>query len=285
MKPAHPKEFVWIHYFCILGLLFSLFTVMTGCTAPKPEMESRREFDYVPPVLPTPVPLVEEDTVQDEVTDSLDAEGEMKRKGFFARLFSGDDEEEDLSGSIQRVGDRLPPDAGNVAGEDEAQQPSENVYRIKTGDTITINLSGSGGLNEQIETVVDDEGAVKLRFIGAVQAEGLTTTDLEREIELEYIERQKIYRNLTARVIIPNSFYFIGGEVRQPGRFPIIGRVTLSQAIVAAGNFTEWANDRKIFLVRNNERVELDFRDISRNPQLDVELLSGDVVTVTRSTF
>ncbi|MGA0332728.1 MAG: polysaccharide biosynthesis/export family protein, partial [Kiritimatiellia bacterium] len=95
----------------------------------------------------------------------------------------------------------------------------------------------------------------------------------------------KIYRDVTVRVVVPNTFYFIGGEVRQPGRFPMVGRVTLSQAVVAAGNFTEWANERQVILVRNNERVMINFRKIKENPNLDVELLAGDVITVERSTF
>lgn len=280
---------------CILlwgSLLVALFV---GC-ASAPALEgSRREFDYVPPVFPAEVPEPVKTVVEPEEQSAGESEVEMdsdeievekepsSSKGFFSRIFSRENSGQSTS-TVERVGDQREQmvDEEGVAVQ---QGPADSVYRIRAGDAMIITLTGSGGLSEQIETVVDDQGAVKLRFIGAVPAEGLTTTELEREIELEYTERQQIYRNVTARAVVPNTFYFIGGEVRQPGRFPIIGRVTLSQAVVAAGNFTEWANDRRIILVRNNERNELDFRNISRNPLQDVELLAGDVITVTRSTF
>jgi polysaccharide export outer membrane protein len=290
--------FVGIIQFSLLLLI-----LFTGCKTGGDFPLSRSEYDYVPPEMPeerpfaipaatptanpTPLPTPMAESVRedesiggDAVSDS-DAE-EPEKKGLFSRWFSRDDNEE--APRIERVGDREVQQEAE-AGQEEVSAPRENVYRIRSGDAVFITLSGSGGLSEQIETVVDGAGTVKLRFIGAVDADGLTTTELEREIELEYTDRQKIYRKVTARVVVPNKFYFIGGEVRQPGRFPITGRVTLSQAVVAAGNFTEWANERKIILVRNNERVELDFRDISRDPMQDVQLLPGDVVTVSRSTL
>jgi len=159
------------------------------------------------------------------------------------------------------------------------------AYLLQVGDPLIISVSGPQ-LEDRFETSVDERGFVKLRFIGSVRATGRTATELEREIEAEYTDRQKIYREVYVRVHVPNNFYFIGGEIRQPGRFPLVGRVTLSQAVVAAGNFTEWARrDGRLILVRNNERSTLFFRDIVSDPSQDVELRPGDVITVERSTF
>jgi polysaccharide export outer membrane protein len=202
---------------------------------------------------------------------------------FFSRLFRRSGADDSGNGAIERVGDAEEmEDAGDPA---EPSQPTDNVYRLREGDSLVITLSGPAGLNEEIQTKIDADGDIKLRFIGGVRARGLSTTELEREIKAEYTVRQKIFRDITVRVLVPNTFYFIGGEVSQPGRFPMIGRVTLSQAIVAAGNFTEWANSRRVVLVRNNERAVIDFREIMRDPSQDVELLAGDVITVERSIF
>ncbi|MDA3873119.1 MAG: polysaccharide export protein [Kiritimatiellae bacterium] len=289
---------LWLFIGCLL---------LTACKSSQPVFErTRSEYEYVPPMLrPTPAPLpaapskpeprenleVPDVQVSPERTppasvESIEPEAadEEEKRSFFGRLFGrgrSDDEP-----TIDRVGDTTAP-ANVEDGEPqpEPDQPTDNVYRLRVGDDLFITLSGSGGLNEQIETEIDANGNVKLRFIGEVKAQGLSSTELEREIKAEYTERQKIYRDITVRVVVPNTFYFIGGEVRQPGRFPMIGRVTLSQAIVAAGNFTEWANNRRIVLVRNNERAVINFREIMQDPTQDVELLAGDVITVERSTF
>jgi polysaccharide export outer membrane protein len=221
-----------------------------------------------------------------EVTDAEVSEEnpeDNKKRGFFSRIFSKN--KDGGQPTITRVGDTFEEELDEEGQLIIRDQPRDNVYRLRIGDALMITLSGSAGLNEQIETLIDDEGTIKLRFIGSVNAKGLSSTELEREIELEYTDRQKIYKELTVRVHVPNTFYFIKGEIRQPGRFPVVGRVTLSQAIAAAGNFTEWADLQDIVLVRNNENVIINYKKIRRNPNLDVELLAGDTITVGRSTF
>lgn len=273
--------------FSFLTLSFfslSCLVLLSSCKSSDGLPLSRKEYEYVPPVMvatPTPEP----EPVEVEEFSGEGSGAPEKKKGFFGRLFSRDKSKKDEEPTVERVGD-TPAFELNEDGEPVAKdKPSDNVYRIKTGDALFISLTGSGGLDESIETLVDDEGAIKLRYIGVVKALGLSSTQLEREIEAEYTERQKIYKDVTVRVVLPNRFYSIGGEVRQPGRFPMIGRVTLSQAVVASGNFTEWADEKDITLVRNKERVKINFKKIRDNPNLDVELVAGDVVWVGRSTF
>ncbi|MEX2608156.1 MAG: polysaccharide biosynthesis/export family protein [Kiritimatiellia bacterium] len=282
-------KLLWIICVFIGGLL------LTACKSSQPVFErSRSEYEYVPPMLrptpmPTPAPVMEPEepemsAPEAETAPEPEEAKEKEKPSFFGRIF-GRNRSDDVP-TISRVGDGAA--AVNVEGDvpqAEPDQPTENVYRLRVGDSLFVTLSGSAGLNEQIETKIDADGNIKLRFIGTVKAKDLSTTELEREIKAEYTERQKIYRDITVRVVVPNTFYFIGGEVRQPGRFPMMGRVTLSQAVVAAGNFTEWANNRRIVLVRNNERAVINFREIMRDPTRDVELLAGDVITVERSTF
>jgi len=266
-------------FFCFL--LLSGICLFTGCAGRSVFEGSSSAYDYVPPVLPTPTPRPGELPAR---KDSADSEA-APRRSLFRRMFFSTVDEDSSGAGVTRVGERPIEEPVPADGKPEITFPLENIYRLTQGDSIIINLSGSGGLSESIETRVDDQGNVKLRFIGSVRAAGRGTTELEREIELEYTERQKIYKDVTVRVVVPHTFYFIGGEVRQPGRFPLIGRVTLGQAVVAAGNFTEWANDRRVILVRNNERSVINFREIRRDPSLDVELLAGDRIEVERSNF
>jgi len=281
-----------------LPLLFSVFVcvlILSACKSSSDVDRSRPEYEYVPPVIistptpePTMIPKVEEvDVSEADVSEAAvsDENSVDKKRGFFSRMFSKDKNKDGGQPTITRVGDTVEEELDEKGQLIIRDQPRDNVYRLRIGDALLITLSGSAGLDEQIETLIDDEGAIKLRFIGSVKAKGLSSTELEREIEMEYTDRQKIYKELTVRVHVPNTFYFIKGEIRQPGRFPVVGRVTLSQAIAAAGNFTEWADLQDIVLVRNNENVIINYKKIRRNPNLDVELLAGDTITVGRSTF
>jgi polysaccharide export outer membrane protein len=267
---------------CSLALVF-----MSSCRAGKnaDTPRSNPAYAYTPPVFmatPTPEPHVEDPAEEEAIGENLKKE----KKGFWSFL-SRNKDKEDLpeESSPERAGDEEAEEDGSVVDAVEKGVDVETTYKLKPGDTILISLSGSGGLSEQIETIIDEQGGVKLRFIGSVKAQGKTTTELEDEIEAEYTDRQKIYKEVVARVLVPNTFYFVGGEVRQPGRFPLLGRVTLSQAIPAAGNFTEWADNKKIILSRGDERYVINFRDIAADPTQDIELQPGDVVNVERRTF
>ncbi|WFB34749.1 polysaccharide biosynthesis/export family protein [Kiritimatiellota bacterium B12222] len=281
-------------HFSLISTLFMGLLFLTGCKSAPPEEGSRKEYEYVPPVMISAPPVLiespkadsDEDLSADEDVDvsEEDEESGEQKKGFFARLFSKDSDHDEDMPTVIRVGDNQVVELDEDGNPIESGKPLEHVYHLQVGDALFVTLSGSGGLNEQIETLVDNEGKIKLRFIGSVKAVGLSATELEREIKAEYTERQKIYKDLTVRVVVPNNFYFIGGEVRQAGRFPLVGRVTLSQAIVAAGNFTEWASN-EVVLVRNNEKVIINYKRIRKNPNLDFELLTGDTITVGRSTF
>jgi polysaccharide export outer membrane protein len=273
---------VWVAFALVgMGLLLS------SCVTDEAGIPLRRsEYAYEPPVVrPTPTP--EPDKADAAVVEDASSE----KKGFFS-FWSRGSKKDDPTDSTESRDAAVAQDADAESEvsteEDAAFLPSdelEHAYRLKTGDRVFITLSGSGGLNEQVETLIDEAGGVKLRFIGSIPSVGLTATELEKEIEAEYTERQKIYKEVVARVVVPNTFYFLGGEVRQPGRFPLIGRVTLSQAIPSAGNFTEWANDRKIILARGQERYVINFREIASDPTKDIELQPGDVVTVERRSF
>ncbi len=249
----------------ILLVLILAATVLAGCKTSgrfgrKQELGSEPAWVQVPPPPPPP---------------SEDAGPETSKRW---RFLSGKDTPES-SGPAPIPTLFTPPPL-------PAPTPSgPAAYRLKPGDPVVIILAGPAGLDEKIEDTLDERGLITLRYIGEIKASGRTATELKREIEAEYIHRKKIYREVYATVHVPNKFYFIGGEVRQPGRFPLVGRVTLSQAIVAAGNFTEWARPSRIVIVRNNERIEVDFRRITSDPTLDVELKSSDVITVDRSVL
>ncbi|MBP7829364.1 MAG: polysaccharide export protein [Kiritimatiellae bacterium] len=161
------------------------------------------------------------------------------------------------------------------------------VYRMKTGDPIVIALRGIPGYpggQQNIEGILDENGCINLPFLNVVQAAGKTPSELEREIRDRYIN-EGYYRDLGVNIIIPSQGYFVRGEVRGPGRFQLVGGTTILQAIAAAGGYTEFANSRRVELLRGEQRFVVNMREIEKNPARDKELESGDVIIVPRSAF
>lgn len=161
------------------------------------------------------------------------------------------------------------------------------VYRMKSGDPIIIALRGIPGYaggQQNIEGILDENGSINLPFLNVVQAAGKTPSELEREIRDRYIN-EGYYRDLGVNIIIPSQGYFVRGEVRGPGRFQLMGGTTILQALAAAGGYTEFANPRRVELLRGEQRFVINMREIEKYPARDKELESGDVIIVPRSAF
>ena len=168
-----------------------------------------------------------------------------------------------------------------------ATQKPVRVYRMKTGDPIVIALRGIPGYpggQQNIEGVLDENGCINLPFLNVVQASGKTPSELEREIRDRYIN-EGYYRDLGVNIIIPSQSYFVRGEVRGAGRFQLMGGTTILQAIASAGGYTEFANPRRVELLRGENRTVVNMREIEKYPARDKELESGDVIIVPRSAF
>ncbi len=162
-----------------------------------------------------------------------------------------------------------------------SRQSGMRAYKLKPGDQIIIALRGIPQ-SEKIEDVIDEGGYITLTYIDRIRAAGKTTSELEQDIRQAYIDG-KIYKNISVNVIVPGKSYYVRGEVKQPGRFPLPTGTTLVQAIAGAGGFTEYANPKKVFVIRGDTKMTVDVRDLEQNPHRDLELEAGDVIVVDRS--
>jgi len=158
------------------------------------------------------------------------------------------------------------------------------VYRLKPQDPITVTLKGISSGNEITEYVINEHGMINLAYLGPVKAAGLTPSELQESIEQAYIDGE-IYRQVTVSVTMYAMSYFIKGEVRSPGRYPLTTGTSLLQAIAAASDFTEYANQRRILLTRAGVNYWFDARELTSNPEKDLEIKAGDLIEVLRSTF
>ncbi|MCS7049583.1 MAG: hypothetical protein NZ483_09875, partial [Verrucomicrobiae bacterium] len=59
----------------------------------------------------------------------------------------------------------------------------------------------------------------------------------------------------------------------------------LLKAINTAASFTDYANRRRVEIIRGKEKRPVDVEEIRRNPALDVPIRPGDSIWVPRSVF
>jgi len=162
---------------------------------------------------------------------------------------------------------------------------SDVAFRV--GDTLELRIGGVPAEETQLVTgsyTVDGEGDINLPHVGKVRAAGLGQAALQRAIEAAYRNSQ-IYTNPTITVTVPTTLRFVNvsGDVRQPRRVEYTSDLTVLGAISAAGGFTDFADQRKVRLLRGGRVQIVDIKAVRSNPSLDIILLPGDQIEVPQS--
>lgn len=160
---------------------------------------------------------------------------------------------------------------------------------LRVGDPIEIRVGGVPN-EEQVQVnntyTVDTGGSVNLPYINKVKAAGLTPAQLARSIE-EIYRANKIYTNPNITILMQPTARFVnvGGAVRMPARVPFTEDITLLTAINAAGGFNDFADQKRVRLLRGNDVKVYDVRQFRRDPSLDLKLQPGDRIEVPQTFF
>jgi polysaccharide export outer membrane protein len=158
---------------------------------------------------------------------------------------------------------------------------------FRSGDTLELRIGGVPAEETQLITgayTIDGEGFINLPHIGKVRAAGLGQAQLQRAVEAAY-RGGEIYTNPTITVTVPTTLRFVNvsGDVRQPRRVEYTSDLTVLGAISAAGGFTDYADQRKVRLMRGGQVRMVDIKAVRSNPSLDIILLPGDQIEVPQS--
>ena len=160
---------------------------------------------------------------------------------------------------------------------------------LRIGDPVEIKISGVP-VEEQTQVnntyTIDANGMISLPYINKVQAAGLSPAQVSAVAEAKY-RQEKIFTNPTITIMMQPTARFVnvGGAVRSPTRVPFTEDMTMLTAINAAGGFNDFADQKRVRLLRGNAVEVFDVRKFRRDPSLDVRLQPGDRVEVPQSLF
>ncbi|MFC1467223.1 polysaccharide biosynthesis/export family protein [Verrucomicrobiota bacterium] len=164
--------------------------------------------------------------------------------------------------------------------------PNKNkvvVYRLKAMDPIVVQLKGLPAGADGMEDVVDEQGNITLPYIGQVAAAGRTTSELEKAIYKAYVDGEIYKSSISVTVTAQQKSFYVWGEVRSPGRYPLSSGTTLLQAVASTGGYSPYANQKKIQLSRGADTYFFNGRELERSPDKDPKIEADDVIRVWRS--
>jgi polysaccharide biosynthesis/export protein VpsN len=160
---------------------------------------------------------------------------------------------------------------------------------LRVGDPVELKISGVPA-EEQAQVnnmyTVDSDGSVNLPYISRIKAEGLTPAQLSASIESNY-RASKVYTHPTITILMQPTARFVnvGGAARTPSRVPFTEDMTLLTAINAAGGFNDFADQKRVRLLRGNDVKVYDVRQFRRDPSRDIRLQPGDKIEIPQSFF
>jgi polysaccharide biosynthesis/export protein len=185
--------------------------------------------------------------------------------------------------AIQVVGSgELPaPDRTDIIGQDRP-------YLIGPFDKLIIDVFGIEELSKK-EVQTDASGRISFPLAGIIEAAGKTPGEVEEVLESRlrgaYVRDPQVTVNLKETV---SQVVTVDGEVKEPGLYPVIGRMTLMRAVATAKGVAEFAklDDVVIFRSVNGQQLAAlyNLKAIRRGAYSDPEVFANDVVVVGNSS-
>jgi len=159
-------------------------------------------------------------------------------------------------------------------------------YVIGPGDKLKIIVFEVKDLSPD-ETDVDASGLIDFPLVGKVKAAGQTVQQLEADL------RNRLDKYLNSPVVsvtvadAANEKVSIEGEVKTPGVYKLIGRTTLTQAIAMGGGPDDFANEKKVEIIRMVDGQQsyafCNYSAIKAGHAADPVLEGNDIVVVGNS--
>ena len=129
---------------------------------------------------------------------------------------------------------------------------------------------------------VRPDGKITMPLIGEVQAAGENPeqlTDRLKGLLTEYLKNPDVSVFVTE---VRSKRFYIDGEMYRPGWFPLVTRTSILEALSRGGGFREFANTKKIRVLRGAEVLYFNYKDVSKGKHLEqnIAVENGDHIIV-----
>jgi len=162
-------------------------------------------------------------------------------------------------------------------------KPKNAEYLFGVGDIIEIQVWNEKDLSRTLRVRLD--GRISLPLIGEIEAAGKSPRELSAQIEERYA-KTIASPSVTAILNQSNQRYYVLGQVKQPGEFPLDAHLTVLQALARSGGFLEWAKPANIVVIRGaggkEQVIPFDYEAITKkkDQSQNLPLAPGDTIVV-----
>lgn len=164
--------------------------------------------------------------------------------------------------------------------KDTGEAVDIHKYLIGPEDVLNIKVWREPDFTGQ--QVVRPDGNITLPLIGEIHAGGLTPVQLSDKLH-ESLSKLINNPDVSVGVAQVNSKkYYIDGEVFRPGEYKLITPTTILEALSQSGGFRDFANTKKIRILRGAQTFRFNYKDVSHGKHMEqnIYLENGDHIII-----
>ena len=159
---------------------------------------------------------------------------------------------------------------------------------LRSGDMFDLRIGGVPA--DEIGVIsgsytIDGDGYMNISHLGKLRVGGMTASQVQSLVERSYVDRG-IFTHPTIVVAPGARFVNVGGNgMKGESRVPYTPDMTLLTAITAGSGFNDYADQKRVRLIRGGAVQVFNCNEIRKNPEKDIKLLPGDIIQVPQSMF
>jgi polysaccharide export outer membrane protein len=178
--------------------------------------------------------------------------------------------------------------ASTSATAETSNVANAHPLRLSSGDLLDVKVLGTTDPDFAPKLRVDETGSISLPYAGPVKVAGRTAEDAGLLIEATYRDKD-VLKNPHVSVTVleyATQGVTVGGEVKNPGVYPLLGTHNLLDLLAAAGGVTPTAG----------KGVTISHRDDPTHPQVvnvetkpgsaaafNMDIRPGDTIVVSKA--
>lgn len=155
-----------------------------------------------------------------------------------------------------------------------------NSYKVGPTDVLFVRV-----WNEQQFTgpvSVQDNGHITLPLVGDLEVGAKTPNEIQQIIAkalTKYVVRPLVTVTVQS---VGSKKYYMDGLVARPGEYLLVSPTTVFEAISKADGLQEFANPKKIYVLRGTQRIPFNYKEVihGKNMNQNIQLQPGDHVVV-----
>lgn len=162
-------------------------------------------------------------------------------------------------------------------------------YRVGPGDVLQVSIYAGGEKQEEFATRVSPSGTITSPLLGEVKVARLTTYEVERNLREMLAKDYYVGPQVLVSIKEYGGQVFVLGAVKRAGAYGLQEGMTVLQACLQAGGFTDFALLRRVKVIRmvngKPKVFEIDLNKVKQGKREDLALMRGDRIDVPQRRF